>query len=1230
MGFSEEFIKSYKLNNLVQGKRSGLTPGQIPKVSATVKNQIEDSGLDINGILAFNDDGVIELSSDNNIRAAGRGTVSITGNSNKERFEVISTVAGAYNGIGIGGTIESPAATPVSRFLVYLSAGGHDGTDIVESAAFYARASQNFTPTAKGTSWYWETTAVGTTSRTIKMTLAHDGKLGIGTTAPTAPLDVNGQAVFGGNSTFNINQTYHTVVVGDRPAADGISVLLFNPTTDTAKGMGLGYVSSTDKLHIADWGTSGAPSRVTFTRAGQVGIGTSVPTNTLTVNGTITVTDVKGTYEAGVLGFSDSNWGFLYRPPRAGANGAHLFENFAGTDLVVFKEDGNVGIGTNAPTTPLDVNGDQFAGGTLALRGGDNLTFGGDSRQIDFYWNGSTDYGHNIKSRHYDTAQAGNALDFYLWQYGVDAAGDPGSLHIMTLENGGVGIGTSTPLTPLHIQDGSISVDAGDIFALGQTVLIEQANAGINLASNAAGTYGSRLDFSEHSGAGVHANTWSWSRETTGSGGNFECRYGSNVDSSSNTLKLAITTSGRLGIGTAAPANTLTVVNDISTEGYSIVPTYKGLRYSGTQSAPLATGSSNTLISMEGWVYDGTSTALSSRIAVVSTQAATPTARGSDLRFSTTQNGSTSLVERMRIAHTGDVGIGTTSPGHKLHVYDLTATVSAQIETGLSGGDSALRLKAGGATTGGAHLKLVGDTTYADYGFKVARLGAGISDLRHRGTSALQIVTHEAAPINFHTSSTFAATIDSSGQIGIGTSAPTTPLDVDGDLLSGGTLRLRGGDTTAFPPDSRQIDFSFNGGTLYGHNIRTRHDNAAQTNNAIHFYLWQQGVDAAEDPGSLHAMTLANGGYIGLGTDAPSADLHIKRTGDASIWLEADTDNVTETDNAWIKMTQDNQAVDLMLGLTGDVGKDPENVAYTGTIANSLFLGGRYSASALQFGLNGAVRITIDAAGKVGIGTNAPGQELHVVGSGGVLRLEGSTHVFQEFYPQGSTTRYGWLGYGTPSNSTMHVYNEQNADLVFGTNNLARMTIDAAGRVGIGDSTPSYKLDVNGAVRATELLHANKGIVFPATQVSSADANTLDDYEEGTWTPEFRDAAGNILASHTIQKGSYVKIGRGVYLWGRITAGSSLSPMVGTNGVRIWGLPFAEGSGNGVYGSFRVGTVGSLALPIAGPSITGYVAGSGTSVTLRITDSTAGVSDLSVNELSGSADIIFSCNYMAA
>ena len=74
-------------------------------------------------------------------------------------------------------------------------------------------------------------------------------------------------------------------------------------------------------------------------------------------------------------------------------------------------------------------------------------------------------------------------------------------------------------------------------------------------------------------------------------------------------------------------------------------------------------------------------------------------------------------------------------------------------------------------------------------------------------------------------------------------------------------------------------------------------------------------------------------------------------------------------------------------------------------------------------------------------------------------------------------------------------------------------------------------------------------IKFPATAVPSADANTLDDYEEGTWTP----SVGG-TATYITQSGTYTKIGRVVFFRGTMTIN-----VIGTgNTTVISGIPFTS------------------------------------------------------------------------
>lgn len=77
-------------------------------------------------------------------------------------------------------------------------------------------------------------------------------------------------------------------------------------------------------------------------------------------------------------------------------------------------------------------------------------------------------------------------------------------------------------------------------------------------------------------------------------------------------------------------------------------------------------------------------------------------------------------------------------------------------------------------------------------------------------------------------------------------------------------------------------------------------------------------------------------------------------------------------------------------------------------------------------------------------------------------------------------------------------------------------------------------------------VQVTKGITFPATQVACSDANTLDDYEEGAWTPALTDGTISIVFSR------YTKVGRLVYFDLRV----GISTATRTTGTLFTGLPF--------------------------------------------------------------------------
>lgn len=99
----------------------------------------------------------------------------------------------------------------------------------------------------------------------------------------------------------------------------------------------------------------------------------------------------------------------------------------------------------------------------------------------------------------------------------------------------------------------------------------------------------------------------------------------------------------------------------------------------------------------------------------------------------------------------------------------------------------------------------------------------------------------------------------------------------------------------------------------------------------------------------------------------------------------------------------------------------------------------------------------------------------------------------------------------------------------------------------------------SGALTAQGLIDASGAaagqLKFPATQNVSTNANTLDDYEEGTWTPSIGGAGGQSGQAYGIQVGRYVKIGRLVTAQFRVQL-STLGSITGN--VQIQGLPFTS------------------------------------------------------------------------
>jgi hypothetical protein len=278
--------------------------------------------------------------------------------------------------------------------------------------------------------------------------------------------------------------------------------------------------------------------------------------------------------------------------------------------------------------------------------------------------------------------------------------------------------------------------------------------------------------------------------------------------------------------------------------------------------------------------------------------------------------------------------------------------------------------------------------------------------------------------------------------------------------------------------------------------------------------------------------------------------------------------------------------------------------------------------------------------GNVGVGTNSPDAKLRVVdGAGNGIRIgalsgsfnlnlyDATSHIFRNAGGTGeyATLNATGLGIGTSSPTTkLYVRSTQaaavvdtlqlsnnasdagtgsrisfhTADAVFNAIDGVRVGGGSGGRLAFytmgtgGSLTERVRISEEGTLRTFSTISVGNvapstsgaGITFPATQSASSDANTLDDYEEGTWTPVATATSGSFTTVNT--EGTYTKIGRQVtvcftvYIADKGTAAGY---------VGMTGLPFTSANvnslGSGAVRNGLDGTTWTLTVPKNSTSI---------------------------------------------
>ena len=372
---------------------------------------------------------------------------------------------------------------------------------------------------------------------------------------------------------------------------------------------------------------------------------------------------------------------------------------------------------------------------------------------------------------------------------------------------------------------------------------------------------------------------------------------------------------GNVGIGTTSPTTKLDVAGDSST--------MMTVRNTGTTSSVIiSNGSSSNQIFSRG-VNSST---------------------GRDLSF--VQGTS----EAMRITSSGNVGIGTTSPGQKLEVVSNTTYDGIQIK--------------------GSSIPTLGiiDTT------NNAKFVAYVRD------SDATIGMETNHPLTINTNNTERMRITSSGNVGIGTTSPSQKLDVVGGFIrsiSTGANLVQG----AFVAQSSTTDspgYRGQGYFTYNEELDVSWYMGTPYTNGDMFSINRQNTTTSFDTGAANMngtnvdnfFAIKNNGNVGIGTTSPGSKLEV--IGRTKITQSADALRINSSDANGSYATWQNNGSNIgYMGAGYHLWSSPNN------IATSL---GIRAQTRLDLGIQESVHMTILNTGNVGIGTTSPQSKLQVDG----------------------------------------------------------------------------------------------------------------------------------------------------------------------------------------------------------------------------------------------------------
>jgi len=440
---------------------------------------------------------------------------------------------------------------------------------------------------------------------TSRFFIKTDGKVGIGTTSPGQKLDVagtirsnanEGKLILNSTATNGNEYQFISIDTGNLGIYDGTAYRLW--IADSGN-VGIGTTSPTAKLKVIGendaWtcqientqalpyglsvntiGTAGTTFNSAFythtgagmyiVNNGKVGIGTTSPGSKLTVNPS---SAGDGALRLGVLNQEQ----YVFETGISGITNAALILKDVTTPYTYMTfRGGNVGIGTTSPDEKLDITGGylKFNGGDYGIKGSAGLTYyatsehyfytGGTERiritsggytQIKASGGSSRLYLEGTSGTHFLTGTSGGDFGIY---------NDTASSYRMFINSSGkVGIGTTSPIVPVHIvgtavnnpSNGNGGYEVMQVFD--DTSYATGVGGGIGLGGkfNSSGT---DTIFSEIRGIKENSTDSNYAGALT---------FSTRANGANITERMRINSAGNVGIGTTSPAKPLHVIGEV-------------------------------------------------------------------------------------------------------------------------------------------------------------------------------------------------------------------------------------------------------------------------------------------------------------------------------------------------------------------------------------------------------------------------------------------------------------------------------------------------------------------------------------------------------------------------------------------------------------------------------------------------------------------------------------------